>query len=268
MLRDDFEGAALDPALWFVPAGPGTFFGRTQIRPPSEPLEVSNGLIRLRLDTHNPTAQTPGDSFWGSEIVTQEIFARGTGLAFRARVRVVEPVPGGLVGSLFSFAFDPQAGVRDEIDFELLSNDIVADRGRVLTNVFDDADFSIPGDTSFVSVPGLDLTAFNEFEIQWLPDRIQWRVNGSLVREEFDTLADAPMTVRLNFWAPGASFAAAYDPDLQPASTPEGNEVFFYEVDFVEIRTVPASVPVWRWSSVLIVAVVVGVTGWAVRRRR
>ena len=38
LLRDDFDGTALDTAKWFVPTGPGTFFGRTQIRPPSLPL--------------------------------------------------------------------------------------------------------------------------------------------------------------------------------------------------------------------------------------
>ncbi len=26
LLRDDFDGASLDPSKWFVPTGPGTFF--------------------------------------------------------------------------------------------------------------------------------------------------------------------------------------------------------------------------------------------------
>ena len=41
LLRDDFDGPGLDATKWFVPTGPGTFFGRTQIRPPSEPLVVA-----------------------------------------------------------------------------------------------------------------------------------------------------------------------------------------------------------------------------------
>ena len=33
LLRDDFDGIDLDMEKWFLPAGEGTFFGRTQIRP-------------------------------------------------------------------------------------------------------------------------------------------------------------------------------------------------------------------------------------------
>ena len=105
LLRDDFDGSSLDATKWFVPTGPGSFFGRTQIRPPSEVLVVENGVIRLRLDTFNPTATLPGDSFWGSEIDTIETYELSSGLSFFARVRLVSGIPGGLVGSLFSFAF-------------------------------------------------------------------------------------------------------------------------------------------------------------------
>ena len=93
LLRDDFDGSALDASKWFVPTGPGTFFGRTQIRPPSEELVVENGVIRLRLDTHNPTAAVPGDSFWGSEIDTLETYEVASGLSFSARVRLVAGAP-------------------------------------------------------------------------------------------------------------------------------------------------------------------------------
>ena len=75
LLRDDFDGSALDTAKWFVPIGSGTFFGRTQIRPPSEVLTVAGGVIRLQVDTFNPTAEEAGDSFWGSEIDTIETFS-------------------------------------------------------------------------------------------------------------------------------------------------------------------------------------------------
>src|SRR5688572_4999161 len=62
LLRDDFDGSSLDANTWLMPEGAGTFLGRTQLRPPSEPLQVANGLLRLRLDTYNPTALTIGDS--------------------------------------------------------------------------------------------------------------------------------------------------------------------------------------------------------------
>jgi hypothetical protein len=255
LLRDDFDGNALDSEKWFMPTGQGTFFGRTQIRPPEQPLELTNSVIRLRLDTHNPTARDPGDSFWGSEIVTQDTFARGDGLTFKARARLVAPVPGGLVASLFSYFLAPTALVRSEIDFEFLSNDVVANRERVLTNVFDNEPFDSAGDVEHVPVPGLDLTDFNEYEIRWIPDRIEWFVNGVEVREEADTNPEEDMEVRLNFWAPDHNFAAAYDADLVPVATPAENATYFYEVDWVEVRALPEPGPdALRWVGLGIVA--------------
>lgn len=213
-----------------MPEGAGTFFGRTQLRPPSQPLEVANGVLRLRLDTYNPTARTPGDSFWGSEIDTRQEFSVAGGVTFLARVRVVGPIPGGMVASLFSYA--TRGGVRDEIDFELLTNDSA--NNRVLTNVFKADGFNVPGRPQFVS--GASLTEFNELEVDWFSDRIRWKVNGRVVREELDRIPDQPMTIRLNFWAPAADFPEAFDASLRPASSARDNQIFFYEVDYVEIR--------------------------------
>ncbi len=243
LLRDDFDGSSLDTSKWFVPTGDGTFFGRTQIRPPSVPLTVADGVIRLQLDTYNPSAQVPGDSFFGSEIDTLESYAVESGLSFFARVRIVGGAPGGLVGSLFSFVFLPGIPGHDEIDFELLSNDVVAAQERVLTNVFDDDDFSQPGDPVFANVARLDLTAWHVYEIRWTATRIEWYVDSALVRVETETVPDEPQNVRLNFWAPDMFFTAAYDAALQPAAAPEDNEVYYYEVDFVEVRRLPLRVP-------------------------
>lgn len=243
LLRDDFDGPSLDTTKWFVPTGPGTFFGRTQIRPPSEVLVVTGGVIRLQLDTFNPTAVVPGDSFWGSEIDTIETFAVGSGLSFAARVRFVSGLPGGLVGSLFSFVFLPSIPGHDEIDFELLSNDVVAAEERVLTNVFDDDDFSQAGDKSFANVVGLDLTTFHTYEIRWFADHVEWFVDGNLLRSGSDTVPDDPQNIRLNFWAPDAFFTEAYDATLVPTAAVENNDIYYYEVDFVEIRRLEESVP-------------------------
>ena len=236
LLRDDFDGCVLDTDLWFVPEGPGTFFGRTQIRPPAAAPSLAGGVLRLRIDTHNPRALVPGDSFWGSEVATVATYAVETGLSFRARARLVPPVRAGMVASLFSFVFLPAIPGRDEIDVELLTNDVVAARERVLTNAFDDADFAQPGDKAFAGVAGLDLAQFHVFEVRWFTDRVEWRVDGALVRTETGTVPDDPQNVRLNFWVPDAFFAEAYDAALQPAATVGANEIFVYEVDWVEIR--------------------------------
>ena len=229
LLRDDFDGSSLDANTWQMPEGAATFLGRTQLRPPSEALQVSSGLLRLRLDTYNPTALTPGDSFWGSEVVTRQTFSRGTGLAFRARMRVPASVPGGLAAALFAYALRGGAA-RDEIDFELLTNA----PSRVLTNVFNEQGFSEAGRP--VSVAGVVAGEFNEFEVHWLPDRLRWMVNGQLAREVLDSVPATPMTIRLNMWAPAAGFADAFNAALRPASTASANQTFICEVDYIEIR--------------------------------
>jgi beta-glucanase (GH16 family) len=228
LLRDDFDGSSLDANTWLMPEGAGTFLGRTQLRPPSAPVQVSNGLLRLRLDMYNPTALTTGDSFWGSEVVTRQTFVRGDGLAFKARMRVPGSVPGGLVAALFAYAL--RGAARDEIDFELLTNA----QSRVLTNVFNNQGFSEAGRP--LSVGDVMAGQFNEFEIQWLPDRLRWMVNGQLTRELLDNVPESPMTIRLNMWAPAADFADAFNAALRPASTNGANQTFICEVDYVEVR--------------------------------
>lgn len=227
LLRDDFLGAELDETLWRLPEGYGTFLGRTQLRPPSERLKLSGGELRLAVDTHNPTALRPGDSFWGSEIVTRRSFAPGNGLIFMARVRFVDAVP-GLVGSLFSYVSDGRT--HDEIDFELLSSG-----GKTLTNFFAGEPFSAAGRPAFVA--NGSPTDFRTFEINWFPDRVVWKIDGRPVREEAVRLTTA-MSIRLNFWAPSADFAEAYDSQLQPANNARENKTYQYAVDFVEIRAI------------------------------
>jgi hypothetical protein len=239
LLEDNFDGAALNTALWRIPdPGPASFLGRTQLRV-SAPPEVSGGVVKLRLDSHNPTALTPGDSFLGSEIISKQVFNRGAGISVEARMRLLSPTHGGIVGGFFLYDNDPAPIVRDEITDELLSNQAVNGKHDLMTNAFDDAPFSSPGKLQLVDVPGLDLTAFNTYRIDWLPDRIRWLVNGQLVREELDVVPGDLMTLRFNIWATDPNFALAYDPSLAPVAIPEQNQTRFYEIDHVILRSIP-----------------------------
>ena len=78
LFYDDFNGTSLDLTKWEALTGAGSFLGRTQMRP--TPPTLFNGVVRLRLDTYNPSAITPGDSFFGTDILTRQIFDRSKGL--------------------------------------------------------------------------------------------------------------------------------------------------------------------------------------------
>ena len=203
--------------------------------------EVDTAL-RLQLDTYNPSAFTPGDSFFGTGIKTIDTFNRGDGgLAVEARVRVVDsqenPLARGIIDSVFLFT--PGLNIRDEIDFELLSNFI--DDGQnnnsepnIFTNVFDEADIGERGDFEVVGLEGFDLTEFNTFRIEWLEDKVVWKVNDIIVREEFETLPDENMAVFLNTWANG--FPEAIDDSLLPADNLQSNQTFFYDIGYVQVE--------------------------------
>ena len=51
------------------------------------------------------------------------------------------------------------------------------------------------------------------------------------------------MPVRLNFWAPDASWSDAYDAGLQPTSDPSDNQKYFYDVASVQVRQVATPEP-------------------------
>ena len=238
LLRDDFDAEVLDASRWSVPFGDGTYYGRTQVRPPTHPPRLEDGRLRLALETWNPWHRVPGDSFLGSEIVSRDVWAveEGGGLSFRARVRLSPGTPAGLDAGVFLYRHLPGRDARDEIDFELLGNDAAAGRARVLTNLYDREDFASAGRPRFVALPADDLTAFHVYEIRCYADRVEWRLDDRLVRVETEGAPRTPMGARLNLWAVDSHFRQAYDAALQPATRAEDNRVFYSEVDWVEIR--------------------------------
>jgi hypothetical protein len=138
----------------------------------------------------------------------------------------------------------------------------------VLTNVFDDDDFSQPGDKAFAMLAGLDLASFHSYTVRWLPDRVEWWIDGTRVRQELGTLPDDAINVRLNFWAPDSFFSEAYDASLQPAANAQDNQVCFYEVDWVEIRRVQAAVPAVGLIGLWLAAVALALAGAFTLRRK
>jgi hypothetical protein len=230
-LRDDFSAGALDLSTWRLPEGLGSFYGRSQVRSPSDPPRTSDGLLHLVVDTFNPTALVPGDSFLSSEIVSRRTFTVGNGVIVRARVRVPEETPPGVVAALFFYGTDNQ--IRDEIDAELPSALMAS--GQFLTNFFVAAPFTSAGQP--LSSSGISLGVFTELEIDWLPTNTAWKVDGRTVREMPTPSFGFPMAVHLNFWVPDPSFALAYRSELQPANNARDNRVYRFDIDFVEVKT-------------------------------
>ncbi|MEO8496453.1 MAG: dockerin type I domain-containing protein [Planctomycetota bacterium] len=246
LLQDDFEAATLDAAAWVTPSGSGSYFGQTQIRPPYLQPVLKDGRVELALHTYNPTARTAGDSFWGSEIDSRTDFAPQVGeeIVFEAVGRFEGNPPAGLVAGIFAYNLNELSSplTRDEIDFELLTKELAADRSRVLTNVFENDGFSSAGNWSFVDVPGFDPRQDHRFELIWRTDRIEWRIDGVLVRTvEGADVPDDPMSFRLNLWVPDRFFAQAYDSSLKPVASASLNTIYIFSVDRVEItrRMVP-----------------------------
>ena len=151
-------------------------------------------------------------------------------------MRYLGTPPGGIVGGFFTYAV-VGSPIPDEVDFELLTNDLGSE--KILTNLFDSQNPSPSGDVQHQTVAGLDLTAWNTYEIRWLPDRVQWLINGTQIRQRLGAVPNDPSEVRLNLWVPGAGFSVAYNGALQPAPTLPANQTFKVEIDFVQIETIP-----------------------------
>ena len=235
---EDFKGVAVDETIWAYPTGDASFNGRTQMRLayPS----VSNGLLHLKLDTYNPSANPAGNSFYGSEIFLRKTLERGAGLILEIRARMVKPVK-GLVGGAFLYKYFSETQNHSEIDFELLTNM----PEKVQTNIYANEPLGV-GHPEFAGKPKYDMTRFNTYRVEWMPDRVRWFVNNQLLRENSKVVPNEPLNFHLNFYAPECNWAIACDAKLHPASTPANNKTFIFDIDWVRIisdvspQTVPA----------------------------
>lgn len=259
LLVDEFDGTHGDAAYhpsgivdvtsYRVPFGGTTgddFVGRTNFRftlPQDGVTTAATGstdgkVAVLTLDTYNPNAA--GITFLGSDVITKRNFGVGGGLRMTTRMRVVGPIPGGLVAApfLYDVTREPTPGtpVRDEIDHEIITNYAqTAAPDNTLTNVWNDGDFASGGAPVVISNPaGFDVTQFHNYQTDWTPTSVKYYIDGALVRTETSVVPDDPMRAHFNFWAPDNTFAAAYNPALNPSASGPG-ATYKVEVDRVQI---------------------------------
>ena len=245
IIDEQFDGNSVDTSIFTFDNG-GTIFGRVRLNPAPPP--VQNGTLRLRLQSFNPV--DTGDLFFADEIRTIRTFAptEDFGFSFDTRARFVDdatnPLNRGIIGGIFLFGLDPNfpnPSERDEIDFELLSNN---PQDSISTNIFNDDGFNVGGDFVISSFPGLDLTQFNDYRIEIRIDSTRFFVNDQLIREETSDLAIDPQDFRLNINAQGPAFGAAFSAAIQPTANPANNEIFIMEVDSLVITQLPIAPPV------------------------
>ena len=250
LLDEQFSGNGVDSTRFtFSSTGDESFFGRTQLNSPALSglngfPQVSNGTLKLRLQTYIPFGNAAGNLFLADEIRTRDVYepTANAGVRFEIRSRFVDdavnPLSAGLVGGMFTFGLDsqfPTVFERDEIDIELLSN---FPTNGFLTNVFEDQNFSSAGNGAFHFIPNYDATQFNDYRIDVEVDGIRFFVNDVLVREELNTLAIEPQDFRLNINAPDIFFAPAFSDLLQPTAVASENEIFIFEVDSLVISEI------------------------------
>jgi hypothetical protein len=229
LFADDFS-SPLNPDEWdYNHWQPGdsnpSFYGRTQ-QSQALPL-VSGGLMHLKLDTYNPT-NGPVPSFFGSEVITKELFSpESGGVVFEVQARLVN-LAGGIVGGIFSYSSSSSVA-HDEIDFEALSN--LPD--NIQTNIYHDEPLGA-GHPRFHTISG-DLSVDHTYRIEWFKDTILWYVDGQLIRQETGNIPQDPMALHLNIWAPGAEWSEAFNDALNPVASASLNTSYFFEIDSVHI---------------------------------
>jgi len=260
IFRDDFDGPNLDSDNWIINVPNSwwwvqgrTFFPSPLYHPDGPFPRVEDGACFLEHHHHNPYhLGTPKQTFLGGQIRTTMNFMPNRDYRFEARVRSPQS-PGGLITSFFLYGYDGTKS--DEIDFEFLSsktndNATYPDGDPLLTNTWNE---SIEKPMYRYKPPeGLDLADWNTFRIYWRPSlqRVDWSWidpgrGEMLLRSEAVAffVPDEPMPLYFNFWASTAAWTDAYDDDLQPAQNPDRNQIYRYEIDYVEVSAREPTLP-------------------------
>jgi hypothetical protein len=228
LFQDDFANAPngrIDPNLWNfnVYSGGGSFYGRTQQR--QELPIAQGGVMRLRLNTFNPT-DSKHTTLLGSEAISRITFGPPSGkmnILFAAQLRYEQPQR-GIIGGFFTFA--GPAATHDEIDFEAMSNTFT----QIQTNIYHNEPL---GDGHFKYHPLSDsLSTFHTFSFNWNVKGVEWQVDGVTVRTETILVPTKPMALHFNIWAGPASWPTGSD-SLIAATQPQDDKTFFFDVQKV-----------------------------------
>ena len=228
IFSDNFpSNGPIDGSKWKfnVYSGGGSFYGRTQQR--QELPTASGGVMRLELDSYNPT-DDKHVTFLGSEAITNQLFDLRSGpIAFEAQVRY-EQSQRGIIGGFFTFA--GPADNHDEIDFEAMSNSF----DQMQTNIYHNEPLGEGHPISYPLTSPLD--QFHTYRVEWRSNEVSWLIDGKPVRTETARVPTKPMAMHFNIWAPPAEWKTG-DASLKPASNAAQNRSYFFDVKTVKVET-------------------------------
>lgn len=240
LFHDGFNnGDRVCPCRWHIPTwrwdGDGTYVGRTQFRCVPSPLpEIINGNAIILLETYNPTATNGNWSFYGTDLISNQLFSLEEGVHITVRAKI-DTSTRGIVGGIFLYALKPGSStIHDEIDFELITNL----PNRFQTNIYSNEPLG-EGNPILLSYNSGTIRDYHIYEIKWQPNKVSWLVDGRLVRTVTRNVPEGPMYFHLNAWVPGSEWAIAYNHNLQPSSSASSNQRFQMSVDYVHIQSIP-----------------------------
>lgn len=240
LLFDDFGSAALDTGKWVETQ---LTLGRTVLgNPVTFGVEGGTSFMSLPLDTYAPG--NPGNALFGSHVYAKQAFTRGEGLELEVRLRAKD-LPQGVVASAFLFNFDAQSGGQDELDVEILTKQ---PSNRFLATSWDSWVAGVHGyndqihhSGALVGADGYDFHQWNTYTIRWYPNRVEWYLNGNLVRTVNTPVPDANLYMHMNVWAPGSEWGEAYSSALQPTANSSNGVGYRYDVDYIKVSRLGAS---------------------------
>lgn len=238
IFSDDFTGTEINTNLWHIPtwknSSDGTYLGRTQLRcVPAALPAVGNGGMSITAQSYNST----GYSIYGTDLISNAPFYVGSGLTITARLKV-DAVKKGTVFAFFLYGAPLTSAntKHDEIDFEFVGNY----PGYANTNIYGNEPLGV-GNSKFVSyVSGSSITEYHTYQIEWLPNRVSWFVDGVLIRtvtSEESPIPQGPMYLHFNAWVPDASWPDAYSSQLSYVTSQDENQTWSMTVDSVSVQS-------------------------------
>ncbi|MCI5158457.1 MAG: glycosyl hydrolase family protein [Candidatus Electrothrix sp. AUS1_2] len=239
LFYDDFNTETVDRDKWSMNFWDGQL-GRTTFRTLPFP-EITNGNAVVTVESYNPEEGLAGNYFYGADLKSLKLIPLKNGctsIKIRAKMDTVMP---GIVGGIFLFAFRPGSNIlHDEIDFEF----VTSEPDLIMTNSYSNEPLG-PGQPEVAFYESGNITDYHLYEIKWESDKVSWFLDGKLIRVETEHVPAIPMEIHLNAWVTSSEWEQAYNPDFQPATTPDDNQIFGMSVDSIEVRTTSNLSPIF-----------------------